>query len=186
VGLAAGEAHFEVARDAARPFLVAAGGVTVRAVGTAFNVRVAPAAIEVVVASGQVRLTHLEQSPASPSTAVAAVPLLTRGDRAIVARDPADAAPAITRLAPAQLQEAIAWQQDMLVFTDTPLRDVIAQFNRRNRLQLRLGDAELGARLVGGSFVAGNVEAFVSLLERGGDLATERRGEHEIILRQVR
>jgi transmembrane sensor len=35
-----GEAHFTVARDSARPFTVTAGSVTVRAVGTAFNVRV--------------------------------------------------------------------------------------------------------------------------------------------------
>jgi transmembrane sensor len=186
VRLIAGEAHFEVARDAARPFLVEAGGISVRALGTAFNVRVAAAAVEVVVASGQVRLTAPPQSPAAPSAALAAAPLLERGDRAIVARDTAEIAPAITRLEPAQLREALAWQQEMLIFTETPLRDVVAQFNRRNRTQLRLGDADLGARLIGGTFAAGNVEAFVSLLERGGDLTTERRGEHEIVLRQGR
>jgi transmembrane sensor len=37
--LARGEAYFEVAKDAARPFLVRAGGAVVRAVGTAFDVR---------------------------------------------------------------------------------------------------------------------------------------------------
>lgn len=36
---------------------------------------------------------------------------------------------------PAQLQEAIAWQEEMPVFSETPLRDVIAQFNRHNRTQ---------------------------------------------------
>jgi transmembrane sensor len=186
VQLAAGEAHFEVARDEARPFLVTAGGVTVRAVGTAFNVRVAAAAVEVVVASGKVRLTTPELSPASASGALAAAPLLEKGDRAIVARGAVELVPAITRLEPTQLREALAWQQEMLIFTETPLREVIAQFNRSNRMQLRLGDTDLGARLIGGTFAASNVEAFVSLLDRGGDLSAERTGDREIILRKAR
>ncbi len=48
--LEAGEAHFAVAPDAARPFVVRVGGVAVRAVGTAFNVRyAADGAVEVTV-----------------------------------------------------------------------------------------------------------------------------------------
>ena len=113
-------------------------------------------------------------------------PLLEAGDRAIVSRGGAPAAPAVTRLEPQQLREVLAWQQEMLIFADTPLREVIAQFNRHNRTQLRLGDADLGARLIGGTFAVGNVAAFVSLLERGGDLRVERNGEHEIILRKAR
>ena len=39
VALLKGEANFEVAKNKERPFIVSAGGVDVRAVGTAFNVR---------------------------------------------------------------------------------------------------------------------------------------------------
>ena len=39
VKLESGEAHFAVAHDTARPFIVSAGGIAVRAVGTAFTVR---------------------------------------------------------------------------------------------------------------------------------------------------
>ncbi len=183
--LDAGEAHFEVAHDEARPFMVTAGGVTVRAVGTAFNVRMAAASIEVVVTSGKVRLSTPEQWTGAKPEAPAAAPLLEKGDRAFVPRGAAEVIPIITRLEPAQLQEAIAWQEQMLVFSETPLRKVIAQFNRQNRTQLHLGDADLGDRRVGGTFAAGNVEAFVSLLERGGDLKAERRGDREIVLRKA-
>ena len=72
------------------------------------------------------------------------------------------------------------------MFAETPLRDVIAQFNRRNRVQLILGDASLGERPVGGTFAADNVEGFVRLLEGSGTIAIERRSEFEIVLRQVR
>ena len=183
--LDAGEAHFEVAHDEARPFLVTAGGVTVRAVGTAFNVRLAAASIEVVVTSGKVRLSTPEQSAGAKPETPAAAPLLVKGDRAVVPRSAAEVVPIITRLEPAQLQEAIAWQEEMLIFSETPLREVVAQFNRHNRTQLHLGDADLGGRRVGGTFAAGNVEAFVSLLERGGDLKAERRGDREIVLRKA-
>ena len=186
VVLAAGEAHFDVAHDEGRPFFVTADRVTVRAVGTAFNVRVAAAVVEVVVTSGKVRLSNPEQASASLPSSLAPAPLLEKGDRAIVARGAAEVLPVITRLEPTQLREALAWQQEMLIFTETPLREVIAQFNHRNRTQLRLGDADLGARLIGGTFAAGNVEAFVSLLERGGDLTVERTGNSEIILRKGR
>lgn len=186
VRLGSGEAHFDVARDPARPFLVTAGGITVRAVGTAFNVRVAAAAVEVVVSSGQVRVTATEHHPALPGPEPAATPLLEKGDRVVLARSGGETAPAVTRLDPAQLRAALAWQQERLTFADTPLREVVDQFNRRNVMQVRFGDEELGARLVGGTFAANNVEAFVSLLERGGDLTAERRGDREIILRRVR
>ncbi|MGH7956064.1 MAG: iron-containing alcohol dehydrogenase, partial [Opitutaceae bacterium] len=54
VRLVRGEAHFTVATDAARPFVVSAGGVEVRAVGTGFAVHFAPQEIAVLVTEGQV------------------------------------------------------------------------------------------------------------------------------------
>lgn len=54
VRLVRGEAHFTVAKDRARPFVVSVGPITVRAVGTAFNVRLAPTAVQVLVTEGQV------------------------------------------------------------------------------------------------------------------------------------
>ena len=64
VELTNGEAHFAVAHDTARPFIVNAGGIAVRAVGTAFNVRYTDAgAIEVTVTEGKVRVG--QSGPAS-------------------------------------------------------------------------------------------------------------------------
>lgn len=185
VALAAGEAHFAVAADPARPFLVTAEGVTARAVGTAFSVRVAAAAVEVVVSEGKVRLLDT-RAPVLAAPVEPPAPLLEAGDRAVVSRAAARRTPTVTRLEPQALRETLAWQQEMLVFADTPLREVIAQFNRHNRLQLRLGEPELGERLIGGTFAVGNVASFVTLLERGGDLTLERNGEGEVILRKAR
>ncbi|OHE82254.1 MAG: hypothetical protein A3G75_15480, partial [Verrucomicrobia bacterium RIFCSPLOWO2_12_FULL_64_8] len=57
VRLEKGEAHFTVAKDAARPFIVTARGVDVRAVGTAFDVRMDSATVEVLVTEGRVEVS---------------------------------------------------------------------------------------------------------------------------------
>lgn len=54
VVLTKGEAFFQVAKDAARPFVVSAGAVDVRAVGTAFSVQLASSKVEVLVTEGTV------------------------------------------------------------------------------------------------------------------------------------
>lgn len=60
IRLARGEAHFAVAKNPARPFIVTAGDVEMRAVGTAFNVRLRSAAVEVLVTEGAVKVAATE------------------------------------------------------------------------------------------------------------------------------
>src|SRR5581483_7239884 len=57
IRLSRGEALFQVARDATRPFDVVAGPVTVQAVGTEFNVDRRDARTTVTVVEGQVRVS---------------------------------------------------------------------------------------------------------------------------------
>lgn len=183
VTLVRGEAHFTVAPDAARPFVVAAGALSVRAVGTAFNVRLAAESVEVLVTEGRVALAGsvAGSAPASPTVVLAAHERLVVPVAAGVAR--VLPPPLVERVAPEGVRAALAWQERRLVFAETPLREVVAQFNRRNRLQLVVTDPALGARPVGGTFAADNVEGFVRLLESGGAVTVERRGEFELLLR---
>ena len=69
VTLARGEAHFAVAHDTARPFIVTAGGVKVRAVGTAFSVRLGDAGVEVLVTEGKVQVERVAPNALSPDSA---------------------------------------------------------------------------------------------------------------------
>ena len=64
VRLIKGEAGFHVAKNRERPFIVSAGGVDVRAVGTAFNVRFDSRSVEVVVTEGHVRVDRPSASAA--------------------------------------------------------------------------------------------------------------------------
>jgi transmembrane sensor len=181
VRLETGEAHFTVVHDTTRPFVVSIGGVAVRAVGTAFNVRcAADGAIEVTVTEGKVRVGH--NGPASSADARA--PLVAAGERLILPKQAP--APIPEKIAPAVLRQSLAWQSPLAEFADAPLAEVVARFNARNRLQLVLADAELGARSVGGTFALDEVEAFVRLLVRDGEIVVEPTGASELRLRRAR
>lgn len=181
VTLLAGEAHFHVARDEKRPFVVTAGDYSVRAVGTAFSVRLAPVAVEVLVTHGKVLVSQQETKRAAPVPS-ANRPMLEAGQRVVIEPGAPPSAQRVETVAPEALRAALAWQERRLVFTDTPLREVVDRFNQRNRTRLVLGDSELGSRLVGGVFAVDNVEAFVRLLEDSGDIVSERQPGGEIVL----
>lgn len=179
ISLRQGEAHFSVARDASRPFIVAAGAVRVRAVGTAFNVRLERDAIAVVVTEGKVEVSRADSAAADPLFLVA-------GEGTTLPSAASGARPVITRQDGADARARAAWTAPRLEFSDTPLAEVVTRFNRYSRVQLELGDPELGTRAIGGAFAADNAEAFANLLLASGDIRLERVSETKIILRKAR
>jgi transmembrane sensor len=187
VTLASGQAHFAVAHDTARPFIVTAGGVSVRAVGTAFSVRVGDAGVEVLVTEGKVEVTRGSASAGASGavSGVAVPPQLVAGQRALIAPEGAVANAPIERVSADVLSAAVRWHSQVMTFSDLPLRDAVVLFNRRNDTQLVLADEKLGAQKIGGTFAADQVEAFVRLLEKDGDVVAERRGAREIALRRA-
>ena len=186
VTLASGEAHFAVAHDTARPFIVTAAGVSVRAVGTAFSVRVGDAGVEVLVTEGKVEVTRAAGAvDAALAPDAGGAPRLVAGQRAMIARDGPVAGGPIERLSAEGLSAAVRWHSKVMTFSDLPLREAVVLFNRRNETQLRLADDTLGGLKIGGTFAADQVEAFVRLLENDGDVVAERRGTREIALRRA-
>lgn len=175
IALRGGEALFTVARDTRRPFVVRAGGVEVRAVGTAFNVRLASGEVEVLVTEGRVQVAP----PSAPPTASA--PLVSAGERAVVALT-ANAVPQISRASAQQLARVRAWQPQLLDFSSTPLAEVIAELNRRNRVQLVLEHPASAAVPIVASIRSDNLEGFVNLVAAAAGLQAERRGDYEIAL----
>ena len=187
--LVRGEAHFTVAKDPARPFFVEVGRVAVRAVGTAFDVRMRPESIEVLVTEGVVKVSDTaplaEHATASTPTENE-LPTLVAGQRGIIMFKDRTAYAMVETTSPVVIREALAWHGSRLIFADLPLAEVITQFNRRNQVQLLLEDPELGAQSVGGSFRADNVEAFVRLLADNKEILIERPDDNHVIIRKAR
>lgn len=186
VHLLRGEAHFTVAKNPARPFVVSADKVAVRAVGTAFSVTLDRAAVSVLVTEGKVRLDQLS-SDAGKFTDPRELSHLVAGQQAVVSMDAAGDAvlPLQVRdVTPAEVERALAWQGLRLEFVDMPLRDVVAEFNRYNVRHLVVGDAGTADILVGGNFRADNVDTFVRLLDVGFGITATPRGNDIVLSRR--
>ncbi|MDB6092565.1 MAG: anti-FecI sigma factor, FecR [Verrucomicrobia bacterium] len=191
--LTKGEAYFAVAKDKARPFIVGVGNVAVRAVGTAFNIRLKARQIEVVVTEGLVKVDDTANGgsvlpkPEVYSSADFEDPVLAAGEQVVIAYAAEKAAvtapPMIVPLAATEITQRLAWREQRLVFDPTPLRDVVAEFNRYNRRQLRVADEATGRMLVGGTFRADDIETLVRLLESSFGLTVEHH-DNVIILKK--
>ena len=112
VTLDRGEAYFEVAKDAARPFYVDAQSAAVRVVGTRFDVRLGPSHVRIAVDEGAVAVND---RPAAVS-----------GGQRI------DVLPNGTLTEPARIDdgEVAAWREGRLVYEGTPLSEVVADLSR--------------------------------------------------------
>lgn len=179
VRLLEGEANFHVAKDAARPFVVNAGDFEVRAIGTVFNVELHPAGADVVVTEGRVRLQRTG-SRLARLTHETPEAYLNAGQLGELRQ--AIPAAQVNTLTPTEVEERIAWQPRMLDFNDAPLSEILAKFNRRNPVKLRIADAQLNTVRLSATFRSDNVEGFVRLMESDFAMRAERRSDREIVL----
>jgi len=189
VRLTRGEAHFQVAKDSRRPFVVQARKVAVSAVGTAFNVRLAPSGVEVLVTEGRVRVAPSApesptSSPTAPALAPVEIPLLMAGHKVMVPTEVRAEAAQIATVSREEIQHALAWQTRVAEFRKTSLATIVAEFNRQNQQQIVIGERELESLRIGGNFRADQPEAFVRLLEISFGINADRSGQ-VITLRKV-
>lgn len=152
VTLAEGQAVFDVAHDARRPFTVAAGDRTIRVVGTQFDVRRLGGKVSVTVARGAV-----EVRPADGAAGKAY--RLHPGQRL----DHVEGA-AATRVAIAEPDEVLAWRSGRLVYRQQPLSDVIADLNQQFATPIRLDDPILAATPISGVLVLDDQDAVIRRL----------------------
>jgi transmembrane sensor len=183
VALQDGEAHFAVAHDVSRPFIVEAAGISVRAVGTAFNIRVTDQRVEVLVLEGKVEISENRAAAAGSPTEHSQLGV---ADRAIFSRTRSESPLRVEKADEHELLDALAWHSRVTIISSRPLREIVELFNHRNSLRLVIADSELAERNLGGSFALDQPKTFVRALELDGDVVSEPRGENEIVLRLKR
>jgi len=155
VRLVRGEALFEVAHDASKPFLVDAGAARFRALGTAFNVRVRSDVVELTVTQGVVAVVAGEAGVAQASAAK-----IVAGGGAVVR----SGAVAPTALDDQHLRQRTAWQEGVLEFDGESLAQVVGEFNRYRRQPIVIGDARLESLRIGGRFEVDEADRFLTAL----------------------
>jgi transmembrane sensor len=177
-----GEALFEVAKDADRPFVVSVSDAQVVATGTAFVVRATPAvkamegAFGVTLLEGEV---VVQRSASATLSAPATSVVLKPGDRLRMTR--------WTRTAPqvplgASVDrpkgELLAWTRGFAEFDDATLAEAVTEMNRYSRLPIRLSESEaLRALRISGVYRTGDNESFARALAAfHGLVVTSRDG----------
>lgn len=184
VHLFEGQAVFEVAKDPARPFTVSTHIVDVTAVGTRFGVTINPG-VTTTVSEGVVKVTpHGKLNDADAAKLLYAGQELRvfnansgREDRmfggggGIVDLDEVE-------VVKVDAERKLDWANGWLVFQGgETFRDIIAQFNRRNTLQIKIDDESIAdKRLKAGyyRFRVDSPESFVKVLDSQEGIAVIR------------
>ena len=156
VWLDKGEAYFDIAHDAAHPFVVISGANRITVLGTKFAIRREAGATNVVVVDGRVRVEN-GQIPNQPPVMLVKHQKVVATSVKMLKSDESDA----------EIEQVLSWRQGKLVFAQVTLDYAASEFNRYNKKRLVLADAEAAKLRIGGSFDVDNVSGFASLLQRG-------------------
>lgn len=193
VVLEQGEAHFQVAHQVERPFLVTAGDVEFRAVGTAFCVEMESSALALIVTQGTVAVEKTDRIEKSgrPATGTASpteapLALVSAGDKVVVPlKDKVPTASlAATPLPAGEMSELLSWRIPRLEFTETRLEKAVDLINQYNTVKLVIEDRDLAELKVSGLFRADRIETFVRLLVTNFGVAATR-SNLTIVLRKA-
>lgn len=175
--LSAGEAFFDVEKDAERPFIVVAGDTLVRVRGTKFDVSLGSDAVNIAVSEGRVEVIQPEGAPDAIRDRDIKHILLA-GQRAVTSSD--------GRVQPVRqikAEDVASWRRGELAWADTPIKDIIADLNRYStrEIELRAGRvADLEYTL---AVRADDIPGAVNLIAASLGLEIEEADRGKLILR---
>lgn len=154
-----GQAYFEVAKDALRPFAVEAAGHRIDALGTAFDVRLNPDRLEVVLVEGRVAVGRTPL-PLLGSLWRGKAPVeLKPGQRLIAAMGEPES------ITSTNAERATSWRQGWVVFEDESLEAAVAELNRYSDAPILIPDQSVRALRLSGVFRIGQPDRFGTLIQ---------------------
>ena len=153
VTLEGGEAFFQIKHDSKHPFVVNVANRRIVDVGTKFSVLADGRHVRFALVEGLARLENIGDKGTRSST------LLAPGDVAVVAGQSLS----LSKRSKSELANQLAWRRGILVFDNTPLSEVAAQFNRYNQRKIVIADQAAGRRTINGAFQANDLEAMTNI-----------------------
>jgi transmembrane sensor len=154
VTLERGEALFDVAKEADRPFIVTTDAGSVQALGTSFATADRGDEVVVTVATGRVAVT---------SVAAGAQPMLALGANQQVVLSPIGVSEPMVVNAERELK----WVRNWYEYDGEPVSEIIEQLNLRNKVQVIVEDPSVGRlRMSSLAFKPSQPEEFVAKVNR--------------------
>lgn len=162
IDLIEGEAFFDVAPDPERPFVVATDDITVKVLGTKFNVyKLKNGVVQVSVRQGKVQvLSHASD----PSTSLLSNYLLP-GDILDI-----NSLTGELKKRTVELDHISTWKRGVLEFASVSLENVITEVNRYAQHQIQINDNDLKKISISGVFIIKDLDNFVPFIEKAFNL----------------
>jgi transmembrane sensor len=176
--LVTGQARFDVAHDAARPFSVRARGHTVIALGTAFNIDLMGEALRVTLIEGSATVVEGEAADRARASERGQRVVLGAGQQLIAAPD------AVAMVEPVSINRAIAWERGQIDFADEELGDVAARVSRYTTRQVVITDPDLRAMRLSGVVNTGELADFIDLVTTYLPVEAVAREDGDVELRR--
>jgi transmembrane sensor len=194
ITLVAGEAFFQVNKDARRPFRVRALDGLITAVGTAFDVRATGDHVTVVVSEGVVNVAQMQDAAEAPEgSAAPSAPILSHPTSLHVSRGEQltfDGRARSRELTEIQLSyvdpaQSARWRDGWLVYRNEALRDVIADVERYTDTEVTVADGVPRDLRFTGAVFKDSVVEWVEALPEVFPVAIETRGNRlEVVVPQ--
>lgn len=185
-----GEALFEVAKEAHRPFVVEAGGRYVTALGTSFVVRHEPDQTSVTLVEGKVAISSSAVAENAPvleralhaigaehsgphgarSSATGESPwILSAGQRLTLA------SAGTPKIDEPSVESVLAWRRGEVVLNETPLKQAVSEMNRYDAKTIVIEGSAIATLRVSGLYQTGDNEGFARAIAKLYRLDLEER-----------
>lgn len=161
-----GEAYFDVRQDAHKPFIIRAGALSTRVLGTTFNISAYQNAARqtVTVLSGKVAVEDT----------------LGRSSVTLAPNQQAVFLPASASLSAATVvnpDNEIAWQKGVLVFDETPLSEVVEKLSRRFGASIQLAHSRIAGCRFNGQFEKESLDVILDMITQLTGTRAEKKGD---------
>ena len=178
IALTRGQALFEVAKDKQRPFIVEAQGQRFVAVGTAFDVWVRDAGVQLTMVEGVVKVepdAEVQSEKASAYRTPREAILLTAGEQLSLEAG-------VQRVLRADAERVTSWHTGQVIFDNTRLDEAIVELNRYSDRKIELGDPSLSDLRLSGAFVTGRTGVFVEAVTTYFPVEITEESDRRVVL----
>lgn len=176
IRLLRGQALFQVAHQADRPFVVAAGDRRIIARGTAFDVRLDGDDVQVVLIEGRVDVQPTVRSGLARILPALSQQTLSPGEQ-LEARHEGP-----MRVKAADVARTTSWRRGQAVFHEDRLETAVAEMNRYSAAPIVIGDPRIAALPISGVFGVARPENFVAAVTTFHPVDAVKRADGATVL----
>ncbi|MEX0772800.1 MAG: FecR domain-containing protein [Balneolales bacterium] len=159
-----GEAYFDIAHNADKPFIISTKGSAIRVLGTSFNVKASDNDVQVAVVEGSVSLSSNAEAEEERSV------VLTQGQFGYLNEQGID-------VEDHGVENYLSWMRGRLVFDDLKMDQVCTQLERIYDAQCSFSDESLKNLSLTTNISGESLEKVISVISQTLEISYERNGE---------